>query len=113
MTAIELQDYLHVYSMLSFKDGSHVPGIVVNKYNVFTTQVDYYFIAHADMQSYKTAFENYDRATCARLSKKIDVDEVLKIRPVSLADYKVIMQLMDEREALLKSMGGRSGKGEL
>ena len=112
MTAIELQDFLHVYSMLSFSDGSHAPGIVVNKYNVFTTQVDYYFIVHAHMQSYKTAFESYDRATCARLSKKIVPEEVLKIRPVSLADYKVIMQLMNEREELLKSDARNSGTME-
>ena len=112
MSAIEIQDYIHVYSMFSFRNGSHIPGIVVNKYNVSTTQVEYYFIAHADMQTYKTAFEIYDRETCVRLSKKLDLDEILRIRPVSLADYKIIMQLMDERQELLKSAAHNSGRME-
>ena len=101
MTTMEIQDYIHVYSMFSFRNGDHVPGIVVNKYNVSTTQVEYYFISHADMQSYKTAFEKYDRETCARLSMRLNIEDVIHIRPVTLADYKIIMQLMDERQKLI------------
>lgn len=109
MTTIEIQDYLHLYSMLSFRDGKSAPGIVVNKYNVSTLQVEYYFIAHVDMQSYKSAFENYDRETCIRLSIKLNVEEVVRIRPVSLADYKIIMQLLDERQRLIKGEVKNSG----
>ncbi len=112
MSAIEIQDYIHVYCMFSFRNGSHVPGIAINKYNVSTTQVDYYFIAHADMQAYKTAFEIYDRVTCDRLSRKLNIDEVMGIRPVSLADYKIIMQLIDERQQVLKSASNNSGMME-
>ena len=112
MTAIEIQDYLHLYSMFSFRDGRHVPGIVVNKYNLSSTQVEYYFIAHADMQSYKSAFENYDKETCIRLSIKLNVEDVLRIRPVSLADYKIIMQLLDERQLLIHSTTKNSGMME-
>ena len=112
MTAIELQDHLHVYSMFSFRDGRNVPGIVVNKYNLYSMQVEYYFIAHADMQNYKSAFENYDKETCVRLSKKLDVEDLLRIRPVSLADYKIIMQLMDEKEQMLNASARNSGMME-
>ncbi len=101
MTSIEIQDFLHIYSMFSFKDGSKIPGIVVNKYNVSTAQVEYFFIAHHNMQSYKSAFEKYDTETCGRLSKKIHTDDLQNIGPVSLADYKIIMQLMDERQQLI------------
>ena len=101
MTSIELQDFLHIYSMFSFRDGSKVPGILVNKYNVTTTQVEYYFIAHADMHAYKTAFERYDSETCNLLSRQINIDDLQNIRPVSLADYKIIMQLIEERQQLI------------
>ncbi len=73
----------------------------MNKYNVSTTQVEYYFIAHADMNAYKTAFEKYDREGCSRLSKQIQIDDIQNIRPVMLADYKIIMQLIDERQQLI------------
>ena len=101
MTSIEIQDFLHIYSMFSFRDGSKIPGIVVNKYNVSTTQVEYFFIAHHDMHAYKSAFEKYDTETCGQLSKRINTDDLQNIRPVSLADYKIIMQLMDERQQLI------------
>jgi len=112
MTAIELQDYIHVYSMFTFRDGRHVPGIVINKYNVVTMQIDYYFIDHADMQSYKTAFEKYDRETCMSLSTKLDVLDVVRIRPVSLTDYKIIMQLLDEQQRLMNAASKNSGRAE-
>jgi len=101
MSSIEIQDYIHLYSMFSFRNGSKIPGIVVNKYNVSTTQVEYYFITHADMQAYKNAFDKYDKETCQRLSKKINLEDIINIRPVSLADYKIIMELMEERQQLL------------
>jgi hypothetical protein len=97
MTSMEIQDYVHVYSMFCFRNGNQMAGIIVNKYNVSTTQVEHYFIAHHDMQAYKTAFEKYDRKTCSQLSKRINIDEVQSIRPVSLADYKIILQLMNEQ----------------
>ena len=112
MTAIEIQDYIHVYSMFTFRDGSHVPGIVINKYNVATTQVEYYFIEHADIQSYKTAFEKYDRQTCVNLSRKLDIKDVIRIRPVSLSDYKIIMQLLDEQQRLMNIASKNSGTME-
>jgi hypothetical protein len=112
MTAIEIQDYIHVYSMFTFRDGSHVPGIVINKYNVSTMQVDYYFIEHADMQSYKTAFEKYDRETCMSLSRKLEINDVMRIRPVSLSDYKIIMQLLDEQRSLMNAASKNSGRAE-
>jgi hypothetical protein len=98
MTSIEIQDYVHVYSMFSFKNGNRIPGIIVNKYNPETSQVEYYFIAHNDMTAYKTAFEKYDRKTCSRLSRRINIDELQDIQQVSLADYKIIMQLMNEQQ---------------
>jgi len=103
MTSIEIQDYIHVYSMFSFRDGRKMAGIVVNKYNVATTQVDYYFISQENMHGYKSAFEKYDPETCGRLSTKISVEDIQNIRPVSLADYKIIMQLMDERQKILQT----------
>ena len=52
------------------------------------------------MHAYKTAFENYDRDTCRRLSQKVDLDEIVNIRPVSLADYRIILQLINERNQM-------------
>ena len=101
MTSIEIQDFVHIYSMFSFSDGTKAPGIIVNKYNVSTMQIDYFFIAHDDMQAYKAAFEKYDRETCSKLSRQVNINELQNIRPVSLADYKIIMQLMDERNQLI------------
>ncbi|MCX6290526.1 MAG: hypothetical protein NT126_02025 [Bacteroidetes bacterium] len=101
MTSIEIQDHIHIYSMFSFTDGTKIPGILVNKYNITTTQIEYYFIAHDDIQTYKAAFEKYDRESCGRLSKQVMIEQIQNIRPVSLADYKIIMQLMDERQQLM------------
>jgi hypothetical protein len=101
MTSIELQDYIHVYSMISFRDGKKEPGILINKYNLETATVQHFFIPQDNMQAYKNAFDRYDKETCRRLSIPVQVEDILSIRPVSLADYKVIMQLLDERRQML------------
>ena len=97
MNTIEVQDFIHVYSMFSFRDGRKLPGIIVNKYNVAEARVEYFFINQSDMASYRQAFDNYDRESCMRLSQKVKVDDIMSIRPVSLADYKMTMQLLTER----------------
>ena len=96
MTATEIQDYIHLYSMFSFRDGQREPGIIINKYNISTSEVEYYFIPQEQMQAYKNAFEKYDRDTCSILSRKINTQDVVSIRPVSLSDYKIILQLLKE-----------------
>ena len=103
MSTIEVQDFIHVYSMFSFRDGRKQPGIIVNKYNVSAACVEYFFINQSDMGAYRQAFEGYDREACARLSHRISVDDILNIRPVSLADYKMTMQLLDERNQQLSA----------
>jgi hypothetical protein len=100
MTAQEIQDFIHLYSIVSFRGGRKESGILVNKYNASDACVEYYFIEHSDMPAYKVAFENYDRETCRRLSEKVNLDEIVNIRPVSLADYRIIMQLIDERNKM-------------
>ena len=97
MTTFEIQDYIHVYSMFSFRDGRKLPGIIVNKYNVAKARVEFFFINQSDMGAYRQAFDNYDRESCARLSQQVNLDEIISIRPVSLADYKMTMQLLTER----------------
>lgn len=101
MTAIEIQDFIHVYSMFSFRNGTKEPGIIINKYNLILSEIEYYFIPQLHMQAYKTAFEKYDKETCARLSVKTNLEDILNIRPVSLSDYKIIMQLLEERNQRL------------
>ena len=101
MTTKELEDYLHVYSMFSFHDGRKEPGICINKYNIASTQIEYYFVPQINMQAYKTAFDRYDKETCMRLCTKIRPEELVCVRAVSLSDYKIIMQLLDERNQLL------------
>jgi len=97
MTTFEIQDYIHVYSMFSFRDGRKLPGIIVNKYNVAKARVEFFFIHQSDMGAYRQAFDNYDRESCMRLSQQVNIDDILSIRPVSLADYKMTMQLLNER----------------
>jgi len=97
MNTIEIQDLIHVYSMFSFRDGRKLPGIIVNKYNVAQGRVEYFFINQSDMSAYRQAFDNYDRESCARLSHRVSVEDIMNIRPVSLADYKMTMQLLNER----------------
>ena len=103
MNTIEVQDFIHVYSMFSFRDGRKLPGIIVNKYNVADARVEYFFINQTDMSAYRAAFDNYDRETCARLSQMVKVEDILNIRPVSLADYKMTMQLLTERTQQLNA----------
>jgi hypothetical protein len=101
MTNRELQDYIHVYSMFSFRDGRKEPGICINKYNVVSAQIDYYFISQNNLQAYKTAFDRFERDTCNKLSELINPDDLLAIRPVSLEDYKMVMELLHERNLKL------------
>jgi len=97
MTAFEIQDYIHVYSMFSFRDGRKLPGIIVNKYNVAKARVEFYFINQSDMGAYRQAFDNYDRESCSRLIQQVNLEDILNIRPVSLSDYKMTMQLLTDR----------------
>ena len=101
MTTLELQDYLHVYSMFSFRDGKKEPGICINKYNITTAQIEYYFIHQFNMQTYKTAFDRYDKETCKSMCTLIKPEDLISIKPVSLSDYKIIMQRLRERNDLL------------
>ena len=110
MTTIEIQDFIHVYSMFSFRDGRKEPGIVINKYNLEKAEVEFFFIPQEQMNAYKSAFDRYDKETCRRIAQHVEVDQILNVRPVSLADYKVIMQLLAERDSEYmkrkKSTGG-------
>jgi len=104
MNTFEIQDYIHVYSMFSFRDGRKLPGIIVNKYNVAKARVEYFFINQSDMGAYRQAFDNYDRESCSRLSQQIKLEDIISIRPVSLADYKMTMQLLTERSQQINAV---------
>ena len=103
MTISEIQDFIHVYSMFSFSNGSREPGILVNKYNLTKACVEYYFVRHANMSAYRNALETYDKESCIRLSQFVEISSILSIRPVSLADYKMMMQLLDDRNDQLRA----------
>lgn len=100
MTTLELQDYINVYSMFSFRDGRKEPGNLIAKYNLEEACVQYFFIAQENLQAYKNAFERYDKESCSRLCSVVNTENILSVRPVSLSDYKIIMQLLDERRKL-------------
>jgi hypothetical protein len=87
MSPTELLEHTHVYSMFSFRNGTKEPGIIVNKYNLTENTVEYFFINHTDMNSYKKAFEKYDTTTCNTLLHKVNPDDILRIDAVSLSDY--------------------------
>jgi hypothetical protein len=95
MSPIELIEHTHVYSMFSFRNGKREPGIVINKYNLAESKVEYYFVAHKDLNEYKKAFERYDTKTCNRLATKIHPDEVMRIESVSISDYMKLMQIAE------------------
>lgn len=103
MAPQEIQDFIHVYSVFSFKDGHKEPGICINRYNVATAKVEYYFIPQVNMPAYKNAFDRFDKESCKNLCILMNPEEVLSIRPVSLADYKLIMELLEERKKLVHS----------
>jgi hypothetical protein len=105
MTAQELQSYIHIYSMFSFNDGRKEPGICINKYNIPQAKIEYYFIRQNDMQAYRNAFEKYDKETCKKLSTLIQAGDVINIRPVTLSDYKMIMEMLVERNIRINSQG--------
>ena len=101
MTIQEIQDYIHVYSMFSFRDGRKEPGICINKYNIAAGNIEYYFIHQNNMAAYKTAFDRYDKESCRNLCTLLQPSDLVSIRPVSLSDYKIIMQLLEERNQLV------------
>jgi hypothetical protein len=83
--------------MFSFRDGRKEAGILINKYNLQAGTVEFHFIPQIHMQAYKNAFDRYDKETCNRLCTPVNVQDILNIRPVTLSDYKVIMELLHER----------------
>jgi hypothetical protein len=91
MSPADLLEHTHVYSMFSFRNGQKESGIIVNKYNLAENTVEYFFISHADMNTYKKAFEKYDTATCNTLLHKINADDILRIDAVSVGDYISLM----------------------
>lgn len=103
MTALEIQDAINVYSMFTFWDGRKEPGILINRFNLQRSQVEYFFVPQENMQAYKNAFERYDREACIELVEPIAPEDLVSIRPVSLSDYKMILQLIGERNQQLAS----------
>lgn len=104
MSTLEIQDHLHVYSMFSFKDGRKEPGILINKYNIIKGEVEYLFVHQLNMQAYKSAFEKYEREKCSQLVEEINTNDLISIHQVSLSDYKIIMELLNERNQQLNLM---------
>jgi hypothetical protein len=103
MTNLDIQDSINVYSMITFWDGRKEPGILISRYNIQRSQVDYYFVPQENMQAYKNAFDRYDRDACMELIEQVQPDDLVAIRPVSLSDYKMIMQLIGERNRLINT----------
>lgn len=103
MTNLDIQDSINVYSMITFWDGRKEPGILISRYNIQRSQVDYYFVPQENMQAYKNAFDRYDRDACMELVEQVQPEDLVSIRPVSLSDYKMIMQLIGERNQLINA----------
>jgi ABC-type phosphate/phosphonate transport system substrate-binding protein len=57
------------------------------------------------MQAFKNAFYIFDKETCKNLSVLISPEDLVSIRPVSLSDYKTIMELLEERKQLINFQG--------
>ena len=96
MNITEIQDYINVYSMIRFTDGHREPGIIMNKYNISESCIEFFFIQHNFMNDYKKAHDRSDYITCERLSSPIDLDEIINIAPINLTDYKAILELHAE-----------------
>ena len=96
MKTTEIQDYINVYSMIRFTDGHREPGIIMNKYNISESCIEFFFIQHNHMNDYKKAHNESDNKTCENLSTPIDLDEIINITPINLSDYKAILELHAE-----------------
>ena len=103
MTVLEIQDSINVYSMVTFWHGRKEPGILINRYNSQRSQVEYFFVPQENMQAYKNAFDRYDRESCLELIEPVLPEDLVAIRPVSLSDYKMILQLIGERNQLINA----------
>jgi hypothetical protein len=102
MTALEIQDALNVYSMITFWDGRKEPGILINRFNIQRSRVEYFFVPQEHMQAYKNAFDRFDRDACMELIEPVVPEDLVSIRPVSLSDYKMILQLIGERNRMVQ-----------
>lgn len=96
MDAAEIQDFINVYSMIRFADGHREPGIIMSKYNINESCLDYFFVQHNYMNDYKKASDRSDHITCEHLSVPIDLDEIVSISPINLTDYKLILEIHNE-----------------
>lgn len=92
MSTVELQDALNLYAMITFWDGRKEPGLLISRYNIPRSATEYYFVAHDNMHHYKNALERFDRETYLEVSEPVDPQDVIAIHPVSLSEYKSIMQ---------------------
>ena len=92
MSTAEIQDALNLYSMITFWDGRTEPGILISHYNIHRSGMEYYFVAHDNMQAYKNALDRFDRDTYRLLTETVDPRDVVSIHAVSLREFKSIMQ---------------------
>ncbi len=106
MNSTEIQDYINVYSMIRFTDGHREPGIIMNKYNISDSCIEYFFIQHNFMNDYKKAHGISDYKTCDHLSLPIDLAEVTSITPINLSDYKAILELHAEYKEPPRMLNG-------
>ena len=103
MTHYDLRDAINVYSLFTFSDGRKLPGMLISRYNIKQACVDYYFVPQENLQAYKTAFEQYDREKCMDLIDPVSPSDLMSISPVSLSDFKSIMQQLNTAESKRQS----------
>lgn len=82
MSTFTLQQFIGMYCMFLFNDGSAQAGMIVNRYNVPESTVEYFFVPEENINVYNQAKEEFKTELYATLREPIQVEEIVSATPL-------------------------------
>ncbi|MEO0312664.1 MAG: hypothetical protein RIQ89_2321 [Bacteroidota bacterium] len=79
MSNIDIQNSLHQFGTITFSNGSKDQGIVIAKYNLTSSAIEYFFIAASQLENYKQAIEKHDHSTAQNLRQAVAIENISQI----------------------------------
>lgn len=80
MSTKEIHDYVHQQGIITFSDGNKNEGIIIAKYNIAASRIEYFFVPTSKLQEYKRANDSHDYLTLNTLRQPIDITKVNNVQ---------------------------------
>jgi hypothetical protein len=82
MSTFTLQQFIGMYCMFLFNDGSAQAGMIVNRFNVPDSSIEYFFVPEENINVYNQAKEEFNTEMYAELRQPIEVEEIVSATPL-------------------------------